>query len=108
MDILCDHDWPGNVRQLHNVLERYLVVGHINFLGQSALKMGGGDVFNPEGSPDILELNAAVHRFEKTFIATALNSNGWNRSKTAAKLGISRKTLFRKMKNFEAELTHSG
>jgi PAS domain S-box-containing protein len=109
MDILCDYDWPGNVRELQNVLERYLVVGNLNFLSPSIVKIiGREDVFGGECSQDSSELNVAVQRFEKAFIAKALDSSGWNRSKTAARLGISRRTLFRKMKDFGSEMPMLG
>jgi two-component system, NtrC family, response regulator HydG len=90
MDILIEYDWPGNVRELRNVLQRYVTLGHIEFLA-------------PGQEPGItqittqLNLREAVQRLEKSLISKALHEAGDNRTRAAALLGISRRALFRKM-----------
>ncbi len=102
MDRLRDYDWPGNVRELENWLRRYLAVGHLDFSGIGAN--------SPSPSKDLvtkvpevtgMSLTAAVERYEKRLVADALQQNRWHKAKAAAHLGISRRTLFRKIKSLE-------
>lgn len=90
MDILIEYDWPGNVRELRNVLQRYVTLGHLEFLSpRSAI-----------GSASIstgLNLRQAVQDLEKSLISKALQQAGGNRTHAAALLGISRRALFRKL-----------
>ena len=50
-----------------------------------------------------INLQTAVENIEKAFILKALDQTNWNRSRAAALLGISRRALYRKTKNFEIE-----
>ena len=90
MDILVDYDWPGNVRELRNVLQRYVTLGHLEFLSPDS---------NANGSPAAteLDLREAGRQLEKSLITKALHQADGNRSRAAALLGISRRALFRKM-----------
>ena len=90
MDILMEHDWPGNVRELRNVLQRYVTLGHVEFLSPDSLS----DMTESQGD---IDLRKAVLHLEKTLIAKALNHAGGNRTQAAALLGISRRALFRKL-----------
>ncbi len=97
-ELLCGYEWPGNIRELQNVLHRYMTLERLDFIASpkefsSALaspplpvKKSGHDL---KGSKEI---------FEKETIEKVLRENKWHRGNTAATLGISRKTLFRKMK----------
>ena len=89
MDILIEYDWPGNVRELRNVLQRYVTLGHLEFLTPSSEKT----------TPITTAINLcdAVQDLEKSLIAKALSQAGGNRSRAAVWLGISRRALFRKM-----------
>lgn len=90
MDILMAHDWPGNVRELRNVLQRYVTLGHVEFLSP--------DSHSPmTESQDDVDLRKAVQHLEKTLISKALHQAGGNRTRAAALLGISRRALFRKL-----------
>ena len=90
MDVLMEYDWPGNVRELRNVLQRYVTLGHIEFLSP-----GGREAESPDGQD--LNLRHAVQDMEKNLIAKALKQAGGNRTRAAALLGISRRALFRKL-----------
>lgn len=103
LDTLHAHDWPGNIRELQNVLHRYVTLGQIDL----------GDGFGINGSmpgdrapvscaepPGIRPLAESVADFEKEVILSALEANRWNRGKTAAMLGINRKTLFKKLQRY--------
>jgi len=82
------HDWPGNVRELRNVLERWFTLNKIDFLDKSGVQ---------EGSLKALGMRAAVKEFEINLISRTLNQCGGNQSLAARLLGISRRSLFRKL-----------
>jgi PAS domain S-box-containing protein len=90
MDILIEYEWPGNVRELRNVLQRYLTLGHLEFLSPDP-------EFKTTSMTDEFKLREAVQQLEKSLISKALSRTGGNRTQAAALLGVSRRALFRKM-----------
>jgi len=90
MDILMEYDWPGNVRELRNVLQRYVTLGHVEFL------LPGSKSKTASITTEI-NLCTAVQELEKSLITKALHQAGGNRTRAATLLGISRRALFRKM-----------
>jgi two-component system, NtrC family, response regulator HydG len=90
MDALIEYDWPGNVRELRNVLQRYITLGHIEFLAPG-MDAGMGSI------PKHLNLREATHKLEQSLISKALQKTDGNRTRAAGLLGISRRALFRKM-----------
>jgi len=100
IDVLCSHNWPGNIRELHNVLHRYVTLNKLD-INNSLFTLRSDNLpsADPAGvADDSCPLHDAVADFEKDFILKALERNKWNRSNVAKFMGISRKTLFRKMK----------
>ena len=98
--ILKNYHWPGNVRELQNVLRRYVTFRNLDFLKASNMNVltNEDNVEHDNSTDKILPLKKAVGDFEKNHIQNVLNQHQWHKSKTAEFLGISRKTLFRKMK----------
>ncbi|GAB5046248.1 sigma-54-dependent transcriptional regulator [Thermodesulfovibrio sp. TK110] len=96
MNALITYDWHGNVRELANVIERAVVLSPSGIISMKYLprriQEKSGWTFSKENSLNLLE-------FEKSLILKALNSTGWNQTKAAQILGISRKQLRTKMKN---------
>lgn len=90
MDTLIAYDWPGNVRELRNVLQRYVALGHLDFLSTDP-KFAAAPI------PAELNLREAAQQLEQSLISKALRQTGGNRTQAAALLGISRRALFRKM-----------
>ena len=104
MEALFNYDWPGNVRELRNVIHRYLAVRQLDFLATSVLRPVAFDK-SSESQANVTKENFALNRkvkdIEKATIIEALDKYKWNKSKTAVALGITRKTLLRKIKRFE-------
>ena len=101
IDTLLNYDWPGNIRELQNVLQRYSTVNNLDFLQSHSLKMQSPVII--VDSEDILtqsDINyrKVLERFEKDLILKALNKAHWNRSRVTRLLGIPRRTLYHKMK----------
>lgn len=109
IDTFYNYDWPGNVRQLQNVLHRYLIVGNLHFLNPSLNhSVEQRNAFEREPPESCLTLDGTVENVGKTLIINALNNNSWNRNNTATELDISRRTLFRKMKNLGLNVSQIG
>lgn len=103
-DALLHHGWPGNIRELQNVLRRYLAINKIELGRATPRTLGGSRV--TKGLPQAGEaqpLRSTVKNCEKDIILKALDQHRWHRGQTASALGISRKTLFRKMKLLNLE-----
>jgi len=93
MDILCSYEWPGNVRELQNVFE-YIFV-HINS------RVIGVNCLPPYLRQRRREVKiGSLSKVEKELIINALRDTGYNKKKVARILGISRTTLWRKMKKY--------
>ena len=101
MEQLTRYHWPGNVRELQNVLHRYVTLGRLVLedVGGAASKRNTGTTLTvPADSGD--RLADAVGRFEKEFLLEQLQEQRWHVSRTAAALGVNRRTLQRKMKRY--------
>lgn len=95
-----NYDWPGNVRELQNVLRRYVTLKRVDFTGNGARRpsVPAETAEEPDGAA--VSLTDAVEAFEKNLIAKTLEMKRWHRIKAARALGISRRTLFRKMERY--------
>ncbi len=96
---LCNYNWPGNVRELENVMERAVIFCRgaeirLSDLPEEISGLGKGlDLQTPK-----MNLSEALQKFELHIISQTLEVNKGNRDKTAKDLGVSRATLFNKMK----------
>lgn len=98
-------DWPGNVRQLRNVIEGALILGDANAMiepadlpGQSALSPEEGRI-TLTGGLATLPLREARELFEREYLLTQINRFGGNISRTASFVGMERSALHRKLKS---------
>ena len=98
LDRLTHYDWPGNVRELRNVIERCLLLGlPPSQCISPASGLTGKNV--READPDL-----SLESVERRHIRYVLRGADGNKSEAARRLGISRKTLERKLRTWAAEL----
>jgi two-component system response regulator HydG len=97
-------DWPGNVRQLRNVVESMVVVDYDGLLDTDDLSEELAGPPEPSADPANFSLVGLVGRtlvdVEKMFIAETLRVTGGNRELAASKLGVGERTLYRKIKGY--------
>ncbi len=93
---LLGHDWPGNIRELRNIAERYVLLGEAYNFDLAAL-------MNADERPDGLSLADQVACFEKALIEQALNRYTGNIRLAMEALDIPRKTLTDKMRKYGLE-----
>lgn len=101
MDSLLRYNWPGNVRELMNAVERGVVLAQSEYLDDTDLRIfhegsheNSGPVMLSHETPRPLE------EVEKETVLRTLESTGGNKSETARRLGITRKTLHKKLKKY--------
>ena len=95
------YDWPGNVRELQNTLHRYVTLGKVDFLGKRMKsKISETSNFGDSINHRKIVLDQTVADYEKATILSALKNSQGHKVKTASALGISRATLFNKMKKY--------
>jgi PAS domain S-box-containing protein len=94
---LMAHDFPGNVRELENVVEHAFVLCRGPLIEPHHLPE---PLRSSAGGPAVAtRAGATLREMEKVFIIAALKRHGWNRGKAAEELGIHRSTLRRKMQS---------
>lgn len=91
---LINYSWPGNIRELKNVIERSIIVSRGSYLALHALEPSRAEVVATQ------KLEGDLKTIEKTAIKEALSKTGGNRKKTAEILGISIRSLQYKIKEY--------
>ncbi|WP_454062569.1 sigma-54-dependent transcriptional regulator [Candidatus Nitrospira salsa] len=109
MEMLRQHDWPGNIRELRNLIERLLIMVPRPLIDAKDIELflqvrsGGANQAFASGK-DFASLRDARNAFERELISNKLRENNWNVSKTADDLKIERSHLHRKIKLLNVEL----
>jgi len=105
MDHLLRYDWPGNVRELMNAVERMVVLSRADYVDESDLppaiveQVGAAP---PQLPAQALPADLPLEEVEKASILQTLESAGGNKSEAARRLGITRRTLHKKLKKYGA------
>jgi len=102
MDLIKNYHWPGNIRQLENVIKRFVILGTEEALS-SELADGAGrhldSEFSADGSTSLKALTRrAVQDLERRIILKALQTHHWNRKQAARSLKISYRALLYKIR----------
>jgi PAS domain S-box-containing protein len=100
-----DYDWPGNVRELRNTIERAVLLEESDWVQPSSLRLANATVVYPQAVDqkalvEELKPGATLEETERRMLVDALDKTGWNQTKAAMLLGISRDTLRYKVKKF--------
>ena len=101
------YEWPGNARELINVVERLVIFSNGSTLDNSIFHQYLKEVGSDRGRPayslpeDDLGLKDYVDRVEADYIRQVIENNDYNIEKSAAALGVSRPTLYAKIKKFK-------
>ena len=106
IEALYNYNWPGNIRELENLVERVAILKgegmiHISDLpakyrgSAPAIATSSKELEIPESGMDF---NGAIENYENTLILKALEKTGWNRNQAAILLRLNRTTLVEKIK----------
>jgi DNA-binding NtrC family response regulator len=100
--ILLSHDWPGNVRELENVIEHSVALSQKTFIDIEDFPEHLQNLLDVEGcfTSEVGDM-LTLEEMEKKYIIKILKAMDGNINQTAQKLGVSRYTLYRKLKKFE-------
>ena len=96
LDLLTRYPWPGNVRELRNVIERVVLLAHGPQIRASDLPLNlPGHGSTPAASPAV-----TLGELERRHIESVLHNTNWHQGRAASALGISSKTLYRKIREY--------
>ena len=103
-ELLVKHDWPGNVRELRNVIDRALILERSERITPESVILADSEQAqtpSPASDKPRNEGDFSLETAEREFIVRALRETGWQRTRAAALLGITRATLHAKLKRYE-------
>ena len=104
MDMLLKYPWPGNVRELENVVERAVILLPDEHVTEKELPATITESYAEKGDWVALPQPGAANRplgeIEREAIVATLEASAGNKSETARRLGINRKTLHKKLKEY--------
>lgn len=108
MQIMMNYDWPGNIRELENIMERAVILDTDGVIGSDDLPellvgnaMASFDTKITNGAAvGGISLKDALEKPEKVYILQVMKESGWNKKKAAKKLGVNRTTLYNKLKKY--------
>jgi len=96
--LMLAYDWPGNVRELENVMERAVILARNGVITPALLPLGARRDTYPAASPTVPLVS--LENIERQHITAILKETGFHKSRAADILGISRKTLDRKIAEY--------
>ncbi len=102
MEVLLNYDYPGNVRELENIIEHALIVCQDKIIERNHLPLSlQAGISAPLPEEESRPFDKEIEFSEKTFILDMLRKNNWNKGQTATALNLNRTTLWRKMKKYK-------
>jgi len=110
VEVMQCYDWPGNIRELKNIMERLVIMSltaSIDLLQLPEAILASSKIANSVSEESLLEnssLRGAREDFERLFIIQKLVENDWNITRTAELINLERSNLHRKIKSYGIEL----
>lgn len=105
--ILIDYSWPGNIRELENIIERAVILDSDSIITKDDFPefiLNARVFLHPELSFDdasgSISLKNNLKKQERVHILKALSEAGWNKKRASSKLGINRTTLYNKLRKY--------
>ncbi len=106
MKVLMAYDWPGNVRELKNLVERLIIMSEKDVIEEDEVASMLKEAPLPRTADR--PLRELLEEFERSIIIAELKRSGWNVSRAAARLGVERANLHRKMRRYSIERPEDG
>ncbi len=107
MDMLLKHDWPGNVREMENAVERAAILTLDEYISEKVLpiSISKSDTQMTRVARGLLSTDEAqsLEGIEREMILSTIEAVGGNKSEAARKLGINRRTLYNKLQKYGIE-----
>jgi len=101
IETLEKHNWPGNVRELRNVIERAILLETTDKIGLNSIVIDPTEYGQVSDNPIVgLIKGFSLAKAERELISLALRETGWQKTRAAALLGITRATLYAKVKQY--------
>jgi two-component system, NtrC family, response regulator HydG len=98
LEFLGNCDWPGNIRQLENLIERLVVTASQSFARLDDVKRALGPAWTSDPIPRLLQNPMTLHELEDRYLAGILKMVGGNKLKAAEILGVDPSTIYRRHK----------
>jgi DNA-binding NtrC family response regulator len=98
--LLLGYTWPGNVRELENVVERAVALAEGDIVTAEDLPPAMRDRKNQDRLTTALAQGLTLDQLEREYIQRVLEAEGGNKTRAAQKLGLDRKTLYRKLEEY--------
>ncbi len=93
---LLEYTWPGNVRELQHSIEKAVILAEDSILGESSFNLTDTNL-----NPDLKLQNSTIEEMEKAMILNSIKMENGNLSIVAKNLGITRQTLYNKLKRYD-------